>query len=63
MGCSPRGGKGSDIILPLNHHYHHHQTMLSDVGQAEKDKLCDITYMWNIKNTINSEYKKREADS
>ena len=37
--------------------------MLSDVGQAEKDKLCDITYMWNIKNTINSEYKKREADS
>ena len=27
--------------------------MLSKISQTEKDKYCDITYMWNLKNTTN----------
>ena len=27
--------------------------MLSEIIQIEKEILCDITYMWNLKNTMN----------
>ena len=27
--------------------------MLSEISQIEKEKLYDITYMWNLKNTTN----------
>ena len=34
---------------------------LSEVKHSEKDILCDITYMLNLKN-ISSEYNKKETD-
>ena len=27
--------------------------VLSEAGQTEKDKYCNITYMWNLKITTN----------
>ena len=27
--------------------------MLSEITKTEKDKHCDITYMWNLKYTTN----------
>ena len=45
-GYSPRGDKGLDTTLPLNHHYHH-QTLLSEVGQAEKHN-CVISLIYGI---------------
>ena len=29
--------------------------MLSEISQAEKDKYCVITYMWNSKNKTKKE--------
>ena len=32
-------------------------------SQRKRQTLCDITYMWNLKNTTNCDYNKKEADS
>ena len=32
-------------------------------SDRERKILYNITYMWNLKNTTNSEYNKEEADS
>ena len=29
----------------------------------KRQTLYDITYMWNLKNTTNCDYNKKEADS
>ena len=36
---------------------------LSEVGQKEKDKYHDITYMWNLKYGTNDPIYKTETDS
>ena len=36
----------TDTTLPLNHHYHH-QTLLSEIGQAEKHN-CVISLIYGI---------------
>ena len=36
--------------------------VLNDV-KSEKDKLYNITYMWNLKIQHTSEYNRKEADS
>ena len=36
--------------------------MLNEISQTKRHILCDITYIWNLKNTT-SEYNKREAEN
>ena len=33
--------------------------MLSEVSQIEKDKYCDVTYLWNLKKATLQETGRR----
>ena len=35
--------------------------MLTENSQTQEDMLCNITYMWNLKNTTNQRIKQKEA--
>ena len=37
--------------------------ILSEISQKEKDKYCDITYMWNLKYDPNELIYETETDS
>ena len=37
--------------------------ILSEISQKEKDKYCDITYMWNLKYDPNEIICEIETDS
>ena len=38
-------------------------TMLSELGQIQKDKFCTISLMWNLKNKPRNKYNKMESGS
>ena len=38
-------------------------TMLNELGQREKQMLCDLNYMWNLKeNNNNQNSRKKRSD-
>ena len=37
--------------------------ILSEISQTEKQILYDVTYMWNLKSSINELIYKTKADS
>jgi len=38
-------------------------TILSEVSQTETQTICDVTYMWNLKNNPYESIYKMEIDS
>ena len=38
-------------------------TILSEVSQTETQTICDVTYMWNLKNNPYQSIYKMEIDS
>ena len=37
--------------------------MLSEISLTEKDRVYDFTYMWNLKNKINTQNRNRLIDT